>query len=211
MPKPSLKSTQIKKIFYYIAETGSLTFSYRTHKRSLINTFDTIASHSFHTGIIAYCLSRMEGQSHEEGLKALAMGVLHDNAEARTVDLDFPAKHYGSTDEQTAFTDQLKGLPFGKDLKQIIDEYEERETLVAKCAKDADAFEQLYLEWILTQMGNKMAKRWFLGDFKNRVPYFRTKSAKILAQVMKKSQPHDWWWEELIEKNLNHEHLNSRR
>lgn len=206
-----MKKPDFKKIFNFIAETGSLMFMNRSHKRSLINTFDSVASHAHHVAMIAYCLARMEGLTHEESLKAMAMGVLHDNAESRTGDLDFPAKHYSTRDEVKALEHQLQNLPFASDLKKIAEEYEERETLASKCAKDADALEQLYQEWVLMHTGNKMAERWFTSDFKHRVPYLRTKSAKTLSLQMKKSKPHDWWFEELVEKNINRKLLNGER
>lgn len=197
-----------KEIFSFIVEIGMLMQMPRSHKKYLGNTFDTVSSHSHHTAVIGYCLTRMEGLSHQEGLKSLAMGVLHDNAEARTGDLDFVAKHYASTDEAKALNHQLYNLPFAKDLKEIFAEYEERETLVSKCAKDADVLQQMYQEWILSYTGNKMAEKWLLGDYRTRVPSFRTKSAKKLALMMKNSHPHQWWYEELVETNLNKDFLN---
>jgi putative hydrolases of HD superfamily len=209
MTKSKIKAEE--KIFLYIIEMGSLMFMPRTHTRSLINTFDDVSSHCHHTGIIAYCLARMEGLSHADGLKALTMGVLHDTPEARTGDLDYLSKHYATTDEKKAVEHQLNNLPFGDDLLKVVEEYEERNTAVAKCAKDADAFEQLYQEWVLTHLGNKMAERWFLGDYKNRVPSFRTKSAKKLALIMKNAEPHDWWFKDLVEDNFNENFLNGKK
>lgn len=200
-----------KETFSYIVEIGMLMQMPRSHKKYLGNTFDTVSSHSHHTAVISYCLARMEDLSHQEGLKAMAMGVLHDNPEARTGDLDFVAKHYASTDEEKALEHQLRKLPFAKDLKEIFKEYEERETLTSKCAKDADVLQQMYQEWVLAYTGNKMAEKWFLGDFKTRVPSLRTKSAKKLAIIMKNSHPHQWWYEELVETNLNKDFLNGKK
>jgi putative hydrolase of HD superfamily len=89
-----------KKILYLIQQAGMLMQMPRTHKRNLGTTFDTVASHSFHTGIIGYILVRMENGSHEEALNAMAMGVLHDLVEARTGDQDFITKNYSTVDEE---------------------------------------------------------------------------------------------------------------
>ena len=206
-----LMKFNLKRIFNFISETGSLMFMKRTHYRSLINTFDTVSSHSHHVAIIAYCLTRMERLSHEDGLKAIAMGTFHDSAESRVGDLDFIAKHYDTRDEEKAFIDQFKGLPFEKDLDNLIKEYEERETLIAKCAKDADNLEQIYQEWVLTYTGNLMAKRWFEGSTKHRIPFLRTKSAKKIFKFFKTNQPHDWWFEDLIEKGVKQEFLTGKK
>lgn len=181
----------------------------RTHKRSLGTTFDTIASHSHHASIIAYTLARSEGLTHAEGMKALSMAVFHDLAEARTGDLDFIAKNYTHDNEEKAVNDQFMDLEFKNDLKNLLAEYEKRETLTAKCAKDADSLAQIYHEWVLTWQGNKLAENWFEGDFIARVPYLYTKSAIALAHSMKKSNPNEWWWSEFVSKdgkakNMNH-------
>ncbi|MFA5025510.1 MAG: HD domain-containing protein [Candidatus Shapirobacteria bacterium] len=188
-----------KKILYLIEQAGVLMNFPRSHKKHLGNTFDTVASHSHHVSIIAYCICRMEGLSHEDGLKAITMAVFHDLPEARTGDFDFVAKHYGVPNESKAVDDQFEGISFGEDLKKVINEYENRETLVAKCAKDADGLEQMYQEWFLMWQGNEMAKVWFESDFNDRVPHFKTESAKTLASQMKDSNPQEWWWSEFTE------------
>lgn len=171
----------------------------RSHKKNLGTTFDTVSSHSHHTSIIAYCLCRMEQLSHEQALKSMAMASFHDLVEARTGDFDFVAKHYGETNEQNAVQDQFRDTGFEADLVGLINEYEERNSLEAKCAKDADSLEQLYQEWVLMWQGNKLAQKWFESDFKDRVPGLRTESAKKLANAMLESNPHEWWWSQFFE------------
>lgn len=188
-----------KKILFLIEQAGTLMHFPRSHQKHLGNTFDTVASHSHHVSIIAYCIARMEKLSHKEAMKSLAMATFHDLPEARTGDQDFVAKHYGEPDEGKAISDQFCNLPFTDDLMNLIKEYEDRDTLVAKCAKDADSLEQMYQEWFLMWQGNQMAKTWFESDFKDRVPSFRTESAKILANQMKDSNPQEWWWSEFTE------------
>lgn len=142
-------------------------------------------------------------------MAALSMAAIHDLAEARTGDLDFIAKNYCKDDEDKAIKDQFQGLGFGDDLQALLNEYEVRQTRVAKCAKDADSLAQLYMEWHLMWQGNNLAKRWFKSDFINRVPNFYTNTAKSLANAMKKSNPNKWWSSELVSKsgqvkNLRH-------
>jgi putative hydrolases of HD superfamily len=196
------------RILYLIQQAGSLMQMPRTHKRSLGTTFDTVASHSFHTAIMAYCIARMEKLSHEEASRAMSMGLLHDLAEARTGDLDFISKNYARVDEERAVEDQFKDIDFGKDLENVLAEYEKRETLVAKCAKDADSLQQMYQEWVLSWQGNNLAKQWFEGDFIHRVPHLLTESAKKLVMSMKDSDPNKWWWAEFVQKGVNYKHLN---
>lgn len=107
----------------------------RTHLKNLGNTYDTVASHSHHASIISYCIARMEKLSHEEALRVMAMAALHDLHEARTGDFDYAGKNYSKTDEARAIRDTYSNIEFGKDLKEMVDEYEAKKTLASKCAK----------------------------------------------------------------------------
>lgn len=190
-----------KRILYLIQQAGSLLRMPRSHNRSLGTSSDTIASHSHHVSVIAYCLCRMEKLSHEKAMEAVSMAVFHDLAEARTGDLDFIAKNYNREDEEKAIGDQFKNIEFGQDLEKLIKEYNEKETLVSKCVKDADSLAQIYQEWVLSWQGNKLAEQWFKGDFVERVPNLYTKSAKKLAYSFKESNPNEWWWIEFVTKD----------
>lgn len=193
-----INSKQIKKTFQLIQQAGTLMQMPRQHTKHLGNTFDTVASHSFHVSVIAYCIARMEGLSQERANKSALMGLLHDLVEARTGDLDFVGKHYSQSNEEKAVIDQFSGTPFSHDLINLIGEFEERESIESKCAKDADSLEQMYLEWTLSWQGNRLAQRWIDGDYKDRVPYMKTESAKKLALEMKGSNPQDWWWSQFV-------------
>ena len=184
-----------KKVLYFIQQAGSLLLMPRTHKRTLGTTFDTVASHSFHVAILAYTIARMEKLSSQQALEAMAMGLLHDLSEARTGDMDFPARMYTTVDESRAVKDQFAGISFGSDLENLIIEYETRKTEVSQCAKDADSLQQFYLEWVLTWQGNKIAEKWYKNDLKIRIPGMFTKSAKKLARLIKSSSPQEWWVE----------------
>ena len=192
----------IKKVLYLIQQAGVLMLMPRSHNKQLGTTFDTVASHSHHVAVIAYCISRMEGLSHEKAMKSLTMATFHDLVEARTGDLDFVAKHYDSPDEEKAIKDQFNGFEFGEDLKKLLEEYEERKSLESKCAKDADSLEQHYQEWVLMWQGNKLAQKWYESDFKDRIPGLRTKSAKKLAHEMKDSNPQEWWWSQFVKDDM---------
>src|SRR3989344_2075516 len=112
-------------------------------------------------------------------MRSLTMATFHDLAEARTGDLDFVNKHYSVADEEKAVKDQFNGFEFGKDLKKLVEEYEERKSLESKCAKDADSLEQMYQEWVLMWQGNKLAKKWFEG-----------------------SNPQEWWWSQFVRNDM---------
>lgn len=68
----------------------------------------------------------------------------------------------------------------------------------------------MYIEWLMGWRGNKLAQKWFDDDFINRVPHLRTKSAQAIAQAMKNSNPHEWWWQEFVTESMNLHHLNGK-
>jgi putative hydrolase of HD superfamily len=144
----------------------------------------------------------MEGLNEEKATRTALMGLFHDLAEARTGDIDFVGKHYTTTNEEQAVKDQFNINDFGKDLVELTEEYEERISLEAKCAKDADSLEQLYQEWVLSWQGNKLANKWFESDYKDRVPGLRTESAKKIAHKMKDSNPQEWWWSQFVKDDM---------
>lgn len=193
-----MNKKQLSRILHLIQQSGTLMLMPRSHKRHLGNTFDNVASHSYQCGVIAYILSRMEGLSHEDGLKCVSMALFHDLVEARTTDMDFIAKHYVKVDEDRALTKQLQGIEFGESIRALFDEYEERKSDSAKIVRDADSLTQIYAEWVLMWQGNKLAQKWFESDFNDRVPAMHTNSAKKLAHSMKESNPNEWWWSEFM-------------
>lgn len=187
-----------KQILNLISQTGSLMNMKRSHHRHFGESFDTIASHSFQTSVIAYIVCRMENLSNKDAMKTTTMAIFHDISEARTGDFGYIEKHYATIDEEKAVNTQYRSLDFGNDLKELFDEYEARESIIAKCVKDADSLSQMYVEWMLMYQGNKLAERWFLSDFNDRVPALKTESAKKIAYQMKESTPQDWWWDEFL-------------
>lgn len=199
-----------KRVLYFIQQAGMLMQMPRTHAKNLGNTYDTVASHSHHTSIIAYCIARMENLRHDEAINALVMATLHDIPEARTGDLDFAGKNYSQVNDEAAIEDTFAGFEFGKDLKNVVDEYEKRESKISKCAKDADLIEQMYQEWVLMWQGNKLAEKWFKGKLKLVVPKLYTKSAKKIVESMGKSNPQEWWWSEFVNKDYKSKNLTGR-
>ncbi|MEK9208482.1 MAG: HD domain-containing protein [Patescibacteria group bacterium] len=192
--------TDIKKLLHFIEQAGMLLQMPRSHKRSLITSFDNIASHSYHVCVLSYCLSRTEGLSVRDSENAVVMALFHDLEEARTGDLDFISKNYTKTDEEKAINHQFSKLHFGKELVELLNEYIEGKSKVSQCVRDADSLAQIYHEWVLMWQGNKLAEQWFKADFIERIPHLFTNTAKELVNAMKSSNPNEWWWNELVEK-----------
>ena len=198
-----MAKTQVINNLYLIQQAGSLMQTYRSHKRHLNSSFDNIASHSYLVSVMSYCITRMEGLAEKDAMKAVTMAVIHDFPEARTGDLDFVSKNYVKSNVNKAVRDQFKNLKYGKDLINLFEEYESRNTKISQIVRDADSLAQIYHEWVLAWQGNKLAEKWFQGEFIARIPYLFTNTAKKLAHAMKDSNPNEWWWKELVDKEGN--------
>lgn len=200
----------VKKSFFLIQQAASLLVMPRAHKRSLGTSFDTIASHSYHVSVIAYVIAKLEGLSDQEAQKACTMWVFHDLAEARTGDHDFIAKKYNWCEEEKAIQDQFKDVVGWEWLVDLVQEYEERQSHIAKCAKDADSLAQTYHEWVLMRQWNKLAEDRFRGDQEKRVPFLKTESAKKLATMMIESNPNERRRDEFVHKSFNQKDLTGK-
>lgn len=151
---------------------------------------DNISSHSYRVTMIGLFLSELE--KADTG-KVIKMCLLHDLTETRSGDQNWVHKRYTKVFEEEIIHDQLKNLPLSAELEAIVTEYNTRQTLEAKIAKDADRLDQTLLEIEYVMMGNNQAKSW---GRTNRTSLF-TKSAKTLSKTIISTDPSDWWTKNL--------------
>ena len=167
----------------------------RMHRQVLLNddTSDTIASHSYRVAVIAWFLAKIEGA---DLYKTMAMGLFHDIAEARTGDHSWLHKKYIKVYEDEVLEDQLGQLPF-PDLKELMDEYEKRESQEAIIAKQADLLDQILLLREYEWQGNKEAHIWLYGKSGEvgnaQLNKLTLPSAIELGKMIYEVSPSDWW------------------
>lgn len=151
---------------------------------------ESIAEHSHRAAQIAFVLARLEGA---DPFKTSFMTLIHDNGEARVNDAHRIVSRYIDTDEgeRKAALDQFKRLPenIEKDFKDIYEEFEERKTLEAKCAKDADYLEQALSAKEYVDIGYKGCLAWI----KNIEKALQTESAKKLLKEIGNTNRNDWY------------------
>lgn len=184
-----------KRIAQFLFEIGTLRKTARSHRQTLLTNdlSDNIASHSFRVAHIGIQLALIAGADWQ---KVAIMCIFHDTGEARGGDQNFIHKKYLIEDAESIFNDQLGTLPFSEPL-EIVKEYEERKTLEAILAKDADILDQILLLREYAWQGNQEAMRWLKGDSKKR-PYaqlekLKTDWAKDLGRAIYDEMPSSWW------------------
>ena len=178
-----------QKIVQFLYEMGTMRKVPRIHRQTFLtdDMSDNIATHSYRVAIIGWFLAKMEGA---DPYKVVMMCLAHDMPAVRSNDHNWIHKRYVKIFEDEIRDEQLGTLPFG-DLKEIVSEYDERESKEAIIAKDADMVDQIFLLREYVWQGNKEAQIWLdKVDVNDR---FKTKSAKSLAETTMNESPSSWW------------------
>ncbi|MEI8348542.1 MAG: HD domain-containing protein [Candidatus Omnitrophota bacterium] len=186
------KARQLKKILEFIAEAGMLKRVQRSGWSVLgIKGAESVADHSFRCAVLGYVLAHMEKVSP---YKVLLMTLFNDIHEARITDLHKMAQTYLDTQEaeDTCYTAQVRPLPFSMrtELESLHCEYRRQHSQESIIARDADILECLIQAKEYQEHGFLQAAK-----FMHKAPKFlKTKSAKVLWQLAKKTALNDWWF-----------------
>lgn len=183
-------SKNIEKITNLLYELGTLRKIARSHRQTLLTNdlSDNIASHSYRVTAIGWFLAKLEVA---DPYKVVMMCLFHDSGEARTGDQNWVNKKYVKTFESEVIKDQLSGLPMSEELLQISSEYEKRQSLESKIAKDADLLDQILLLKEYAWQGNQEAARWLVNN--KQVKLLNSKTARKIATEIMSQKPSDWW------------------
>lgn len=181
----------------FFFEVGTMRRLQRMHRQTLLveDSSDTIASHSYRVTIIGWHLAKLAGA---DPYKTVMMCLTHDLGEIRSNDHNWVHKRYTKVFDDEIAKDQLGTLPFD-DLFAIASEYEERASLEAKLAKDADILDQILLLREYEWQGSREAKLW-LEDTRH-LNSLHTDVAKTLGATLHERNPSDWWKDLWTNKN----------
>ena len=181
-----------KRIADFFFEIGTMRKLPRIHRQTLLtdDVSDTIASHSYRVALIGWHLAKMEDVDPN---KVVMMCLVHDLGEIRSNDHNWVHKRYVKIFEDEIKEDQLGTLPFDE-LKEIADEYDERESKEAIVAKDADVLDQILLLREYEWQGNKEVKRWLHEPEEyDLVGRCKTESGKRLGKEIYDNPPSGWY------------------
>ncbi|PIT88031.1 MAG: phosphohydrolase [Candidatus Magasanikbacteria bacterium CG10_big_fil_rev_8_21_14_0_10_36_32] len=188
--KSKSKKNNLKPLVNFIYETDMLTKTPRSGLWFLGTGKQSVAEHVFRASLIAWVLAHLiPGADHK---KAIFLCLIHDLGEGRTSDLNYVHQKYGKLAEAQAIDDIASSLPFGDEIVKAFTEFENKKTIEAKIAKDADQ-----LEWISTlrdqaAKGNTKASSWLKAAIKR----LKTPQAKALGKMMLTTHPDAWYFDE---------------
>jgi 5'-deoxynucleotidase YfbR-like HD superfamily hydrolase len=177
----------MKRIAHLLFEARSLRRLPRSGYQFLGTGQESVAEHSFTTTFIAYVLSNMvpEVDAH----KLITMSLVHDLPEARIGDLNYVQKFYIQADESAAVDEMASDLPFGNELKTLIDEFNLGESLEARLARDADQIAFLIELKDLADQGYAAPPTW-IPNIQQRL---QTDIGRSVADTIL-TTPSDMWW-----------------
>jgi putative hydrolase of HD superfamily len=149
---------------------------------------ESIAEHSFRAAVIAAVIAGLEGGNPE---RAAFMSLFHDTQETRVTDIPYIGKRYltaASNEDVTA--DQVRGLPaeVASIVSDAVAEYEEKATLEAVCARDADKLECLIQAVEYREQGHQNVQGWIDSS----LAAITTESGKRLAEEALSTGTLDW-------------------
>lgn len=176
------------KIVDFLFEVGMLAKTPRSGFFFLGSGEQSVAEHINRVSYIGFVLASMDKDI--DSSKVLKMCLFHDLAETRISDLNYVHQKYVKSKEAEALKDLTDPLPFGGEIKEMIEEYEKRETKEAKIAKDADILELLLSLKEQVDIGNERAKTWIPSLLKR----FITEEAKTLAESIVETDSDSWWF-----------------
>lgn len=180
----------IKRDIELLFEVGAFRFIDRAWKQFLNPDVANNAEHTFRTLWIALTIAKYE-KNVDTG-KLLKMALVHDIPESRCGDAHYLSRQYVEQDEMMAIEDVFEKTIYGSDMKELMVEYKERQSIESKIVKDADNIDvELELKE-LEFKGHSLGKIWEKGRQERVYPSLYTKTARLLWDEIKNSNPHNW-------------------
>jgi putative hydrolase of HD superfamily len=179
----------MKRLVEFFFELGMLKKTPRTGYQFLGSGGESVADHCFRTAVIGYALASLTPGADLS--KVVLMCLFHDFPEARTGDHNYVNKRYVRVDEEGALRDQVRGLPFGDRIRELVMEFTEGRSLEATLSKDADQLD-LILELKEQQdLGNRYAVDWLSFALKRLL----TDAGRRVAAEALTTDSAEWWFD----------------
>lgn len=172
----------------FLFEVGMLQKTPRSFSQFLGSGSQSVADHLHRVGVIAYVLGLKAKVQNPH--RVVTMAIFHDISEARISDLNYVHQKYNTRLEDKAHTDITNSVPFGDELRKVIDEYKDRNTYESKLVKDADNLEFILSLKEQIDNGNAKASEWM----PSAVARLKTEEGKSLANVILKTRSDHWWF-----------------
>ena len=178
--------TQLSRLADFFNEAGMLRKIARSGFAFLGSGKESVAEHSFSTSVIGFALSKL---AEADTAKVIFLCLFHDLHEARTGDFNYVNHRYNTCDARRALEDACQETGLEKEICEYWEEFELKNSLEAKVAKDADQLDLICnLQQELFQ-GNEFAREWLDSALERLcLPVSRQ-----LAETILRTDPNNWW------------------
>jgi putative hydrolase of HD superfamily len=180
----------MESIADFLFEMGMLCKTPRSGYQFLGSGRESVAEHVLRTVYTGYALCKLNPSLNE--LRVLKMCVLHDLPEARTGDMNYVNKKYVQVDEAKAVRELTESLSFGDDIRQAIDEFNAKETMESRIARDADQIALILQLKEYGDLGNKYSEEWIQYALQRLCT---EEGRKLAARIIQTDSSH-WWFKE---------------
>lgn len=177
----------MKAIADFLFEAGMLKKIPRSGYHFLGLGGESVAEHSFIITLISFVMARMVPEA--DSGRIVSMCLVHDLPEARIGDINYVQKKYVSADESKAVDHLCRNLPFGNEIKGLIEEFNAGETMEAKLAKDADQIAFLLDLKSIGDVAGSHPEKWV----KVVMERLKTDVGREIASAVLSSKWDDWW------------------
>ena len=168
-------------------EAGMLRHTPRSGYAFLGSGSESVAEHSYRMSVIGFALARLAGA---DAGRVLQLCLFHDLHEARTGDFNYVNHRYNSSRAREALADAVDGTGLEADILGALDEFEARETLEARLARDADQLDLICNLKAELDRGNAFAAQWL----ESAVQRLQTPWARELAEELLAADHNRWWY-----------------
>jgi putative hydrolase of HD superfamily len=179
----------VDRIADFLFEVGMLKRTPRSGWQFLGSGNESVADHVFRTVMIGFVLARIDGSVDVD--RVIRLALVHDLPEARTGDLNYMNQKYVKSDEAAATDDLVRGLPFGEEIHELLQEYRDEASSEALLAHDADQIELLLQLKEELDTGNPQASDW-IPHVTQRL---HTAAGRELADSILQRNFSDWWFD----------------
>ncbi len=182
----------MRRIADLLFQAGMLKHIRRTGYAYLGAGEETTAEHSFIAAFIGYVMSELVPEA--DGRRLITMCLLHDLPEALCGDLNYVQRLYVETDLERAVDDTADGLSFGESMKDLIYEFENKETLEARLAHDADQLSLILDLKSLSDIGFAPPDSWIPSVTARLL----TETGKTICEDILSRHRDAWWRKKLL-------------
>jgi putative hydrolase of HD superfamily len=148
---------------------------------------ESIAEHTFTMAFICLTMARLVPGA--DGEKLMAMALVHDLPEARTGDHNYVNKKYNKVDEKKAIRHFSRGIPFGKEIKDLIEDFNLGQSLEARLANDADQLSFILELKKFKDLGATSPEDWL----PKVLARLKTDTGRDMASQIMEHRWDEWW------------------